>query len=60
MKFLSVGAELFHADGRTDGRRDGQTGMTLFVILRTCLKMKILKLLILLLIAISPVCMECV
>jgi len=50
-----VGAELFHADGRTDGRRDGQTGMTVFAILRTCLKMKTQINLILLLTAISTV-----
>jgi len=26
MKIRPVGAELFHADGRTDGRTDRQTG----------------------------------
>jgi len=25
MKILPVGAELFHGDGRTDGRTNGQT-----------------------------------
>jgi Fe-S-cluster formation regulator IscX/YfhJ len=28
MKILSVGAELFHADGRTDRQTDRQTDMT--------------------------------
>jgi len=27
MKIRPVGAELFHTDGRTDGRRDRQTGV---------------------------------
>jgi len=28
MKILSVGAELFHADGRTERRTNGKTDMT--------------------------------
>jgi len=36
MKFLSVGAELFHADGRTD--KQDEASNSLFVILRTSLK----------------------
>ena len=28
MKILPVGAELFHADGRTERRTDGKTDMT--------------------------------
>ena len=32
MKIRLVGAELFHADPRTDGRRDGRTDMTKLIV----------------------------
>jgi hypothetical protein len=36
MKILSVGAELFHADGRTD--RNDEADSRLFAMFRTCLR----------------------
>ena len=32
MKIRPVGAELFHADRRTDGRTGGQTGMMKLIV----------------------------
>jgi hypothetical protein len=32
MKILPVGAELFYAEGRTDGHSDGQTDMTKLIV----------------------------
>jgi len=38
MKIRSVGAELFHADGQTDGQTDMTKLIVFFAILRTGLK----------------------